>query len=170
MRSSTFQRTNLLLGVVLDILIVSSTSFFPPLLLHLQQINKSISKFALDETFSCHSPLLYGHLFAGHAVRQLVSGLCGGQQVPRMITVSAQVLDVFQGQGLGLDERLGQGLRFGGGLRRHLGFELRLRCCLLVRLREKLDESLRFGLGLWRVIERLGICWWGLGVWLGLDV
>lgn len=87
-----------------------------------------------------------------------------------MITVSAQVLDVFQGQGLGLDERLGQGLRFGGGLRRHLGFELRLRCCLLVRLRERLNESLRFGLGLWRVIERLGICWWGLGVRLGLDV
>lgn len=76
----------------------------------------------------------------------------------------AEVLDVVQGQGLGLDEQLGERLGFGWCLRRHLGFGLRLGCCLLVRLRERLDESLRFGLGLWRVSERFGICWWGLDV------
>lgn len=90
-----------------------------------------------------------------------------------MDTVPAEVLAVVQGQGLGLDQCLGEGLGFGWCLWRHLRFGLRLGGCLGVRLRERLDKSLRFGLDLRRLIERFGIRWWGLGglgVRLRLDV
>lgn len=85
----------------------------------------------------------------------------------------AEVLAVVQGQGLGLDQRLGEGLGFGWCLWRHLGFGVRLEGCLRVRLRERLNESLRFGLGLWGLGERFGVRWrrlGGLGVRLDLDV
>lgn len=124
------------------------------------------------QTFSVNSPLLDGHLFGGHAVRQF-SRIRGGQQISRMDTVPAEVLAMVQGQGLGLDQRLGEGLGLGWCLWWHLGFGLRLGACLRVRLREGLDESLRFGRGLWGVGERFGIRRWGLGglgVRLGLDV
>lgn len=117
---------------------------------------------------SCHSPLLDGHLLGGHVVRQQFSRVCGGQQISRMDTVPVEVLAVVQGQGLGLDQRLGEGLGFGWGLRWHLGFGLR--SCLLVRFRERLHKSLRLGLGLWGLNERFGVCWRGLGGRLGLDV
>lgn len=113
--------------------------------------------------YHLHSPLLDGHLFGGHVVRQWVSRLCGGQQISRIDTVPAEVLAVVQGQGLGLDQRLGEGLWFGWCLWRHLGFGLRLGGCLRVGLRERLHESLRFGLGLWGLSERFGVRWWGLG-------
>lgn len=125
----------------------------------------------INKTSSHSSPLLDGHLFGGHAVRQLISRLCGGQQFPRMDTVPAEILDVVQGQGLGLDQCLGERLRFGWCLWRHLGFGVKLRSSLLgIWLRERLDESLRFELGLRGLGESLWIGWWGLGVRLGLDV
>ena len=81
----------------------------------------------------------------------------------------AEVLAVVQGQGLGLDQRLGEGLGFGWCLRRHLGFGLRLRRrCLRVRLRERLHESLRFGLGVRGLGEGLGERRWRLRLDVGL--
>ncbi len=113
---------------------------------------------------SCPSPLLDGHLFGGHVVRQQVSRLCGGQEISRMDTVPAKVLVVLQGQRLGLDQRLGEGLRFGWCLWRHLGFWLRLGNSLRIWLGESLDEFLRFGLGLWGLSEWLGVRGWRLGL------
>lgn len=87
-----------------------------------------------------------------------------------MDAVLAEVLAVVQGQGLGLDQRLGERLRFGRCLWRHLGFGLSLGCCLRVGLWERLDKSLRFWLVLWGLSKRFGVCRWGLGVRLVLDV
>lgn len=137
-------------------------------LLATQQLTWLISAIFHSQTFSCHSPLLDGHLFGGHAVRQKFSRLCGGQQISRMDAVPAEVLAVVRG--LGLDQRQGEGLGFGRCLWRHLGFGLRLGGCLRVRLRERLNESLRFWLCLWGLRERFGVRWWGLGERLGLDV
>lgn len=81
-----------------------------------------------------------------------------------MDAVAAEVLAVVQGKGLGLDQRLGEGLRFGWCLWRRLGFVLRLVGLLRVRFREGLDESLRFELALGGLAEGFGICRWGLDV------
>lgn len=69
--------------------------------------------------FSHHLPLLDGHLFGRHAVRQPVSRPCGRKQIPRMDTVPAEVLNVVQRQRLRLDQGLRERLRFGWWLRSH---------------------------------------------------
>lgn len=93
---------------------------------------------------SQHSPLPDGHLLGGHSVGYLLGGLCREQQISRVVAEPAEVLAVVRGQGLGLDELLGDGLGFGRCLRGCLGSGLRLGRCQQVRLRKSLGESLRF--------------------------
>lgn len=106
----------------------------------------------LDNNWSCCSPLLDGHLFGGHPVRQWVCRLCRGQQVSRGGALPAQVFPGLQGEGLGLKQCLREALRFGSSLWWRVQEGLVQRLC----------EPLRPLLGLWGVGERFGVRRWGL--------